>query len=147
MRSSGGTALTLEMGQIGFDRYQRDVGVLTLIRALNCVQQLTFGGASLVLNRSNFSNEIYTFADTIQADDSLAKLDDGWYNFREFLAGERLGTQSTGEIKAAQDGWMLFPKYSFNESARALSTSKVTKVELGRILRRASPEELPQDIC
>lgn len=147
MREGGATALTLEMGHLGFDRYQREVGVLCAIRAIRSVQRVLEDGTLLALDRSALTNEIFTFADTIRVSEVEAALDPGWYNFKAVELNQRLGSSRGGPIFAPTSGWMLFPKYHAVAVKSSHSPREATgsAAELGRILRRAAATELPSD--
>jgi hypothetical protein len=69
-------------------------------------------------------------------------LDEGWFNFKDVAAGQRLGTLDGRPLLARAAGKMLFPKYLTREQQAALASRPT---ELCRVMRPVSEAELPRE--
>jgi hypothetical protein len=147
VNSQGGTGISLELGQNGFDPYQIAVGIECGLWALRTVTDELEGRAKdahpVETRRAATEAEIYTWADIMPwpAAGTVA-LDEGWYNFRDVARGQRLGTLDGKPLLATVDGKMLFPKYLTAEQQRQLESRPT---ELCRIMKRINEVELPGD--
>jgi succinylglutamate desuccinylase len=146
VNASGGTGISLELGQNGLERKQVATGVEAALWALAYAAQRFAGGESgafeLARQRAQtFAPELYTWAEVVPwPAKGVVTLEPGWDNFAEVKAGQRLGTVDGVALAALKAGRMLFPKYLTPEQQAAL-TSRPT--ELCRIMRRITEAELP----
>lgn len=128
VQEHGRVAITVELGQKGFDTEQIAQGVLVALRGLVSVN------AELVCDE--VAVPVYTFAQVINCpQDSEVELVEGLYNFQKVVRGEQLAVVDGQVVVAEQDGVVLFPKYKF---ARHHPPS-----ELCHILRRVESKNLP----
>lgn len=140
MISQGGSGITLELGQNGLSPYQVGVGTLAGLWALRTVAYETVHGQPLERSRPPGGERLYTWAGTVPwPRTGLVSLDPGWVNFAPVAKGQRLGEADGQEIRATAEGFVLFPKYVPAEIQKA----GACPAELCRIVRPASPQELP----
>jgi succinylglutamate desuccinylase len=121
----GGTGISVETGQQGYDKKQVKLGVEIIKNALT-------------LDNNNFlsQNKIFTWAQIIKSQDDM-KLNPNLENFTKIKEGEIIATHQNNKILAQQNGFILFPKYPKKNEKRPQ--------ELCRIIKEISPAELPQD--
>lgn len=130
VHANGSIAITLELGQKGFDPYQESLGLSCLLKSL-----LAPVNDSWKSYNKNMQLKVYTWGRVISYPERHAELDKGWYNFRQVTAGERLGVSSEGDIVSDVSGPILFPKYG------AYKPENRPK-EICRILRPVSNSEI-----
>lgn len=131
--SKKGTGITLELGQNSYNPYHVAVGFRAAINAIKTCHNKLLG---LPWTKSKDTTaKIYSWGEVIPYPGG-GKLDPGWFNFRSVKKGEKIGSQSSGDLKASVEGKILFPKYL---------TSKTTQIpaEICRILKEVSFDELP----
>ena len=140
VNSQGGTGISLESA-IGFDPYQIAVGVEASLWAIKAVGEARSGGEAFSRRRLDAAPQLYTWADIVAwPADGLVDLDEGWSNFKDVGAGQRLGAVGGKPLNARVSGKILFPKYLTREQQQEL-LSRPT--ELCRIMRPISEAELP----
>lgn len=100
LRSKNKFGTALELGKLGgADHFN-----LGLKICLNALERSAGSAQNTELN-------ILRLKGNYKALDAEAKLDIGWANLKPFSKGQRLGTDSRGEIYGPCDGYMLFPRY------------------------------------
>lgn len=144
--SRGGTGISFELGQNGFDHYQIAVGVDAGLEALRVVtEQMAHGQFLDPLNLAEEeTGELYTWAEIAPwPERGYVELRADWNNFDRVQLGEVIGTIDQEPILAQNAGRMLFPKYLTREEQAALT---VRPTELFRIMRPISPADLPSEL-
>lgn len=144
VNSQGGTGISLELGQNGFDPYQIGGGVESGIWAMRTVTDRWKGGHPDPFARARADNdpEIYTWAGVVPwPEEGFVDLDEGWTNFKPVEAGQRMGTVDGKPLVAPVGGRMLFPKYLTRDQQRALESRPT---ELCRIMKRIETRDLPK---
>ena len=132
VNSCGGTGITLELGQKGFDSYHVSLGVQGVLNAYEGACDSVVGAESV---EDDYSPEIYTWGQIVNFSSDEMSLDEGWYNFKAVEEGQRLGVDGSKIIKAECNGKILFPKY-------LRGNSKQRPAELCRVMRRVDLAEL-----
>ena len=128
VQEQGRVAITVELGQKGFDAGQIAQGVLVALRGLASVNTELVCGEVTV--------PVYTFTQEVNCSQgSEVELVEGLYNFQKVVQGEQLAVVDGQVVVAEQDGVVLFPKYKF---ARHHPPS-----ELCHVLQRVEPKNLP----
>jgi succinylglutamate desuccinylase len=145
VNASGGTGISLELGQNGLDRRQVATGVVSALWALTYATRRLAekdGGLGLARERAkSYPPELYTWAEVVAWPESgVVTLEPGWDNFAEVSAGQKLGTVDGKPLLAPKAGRMLFPKYLTPEQQRALASRPT---ELCRLMRRIDENALP----
>lgn len=130
----GGTGITLELGQKGFDVYHTAVGVQTALAAVHYAH-CEFTGENLQ-KPARLSADLYTWKAVVPYEDGLT-LKEGLFNFQEIKRGDLVGHKGSLPVKAPDDGWLLFPKYMRDPAAPAPR-------EIYRIVKKISPDQLGQ---
>ncbi len=144
VNAQGGTGISLELGQNGFDPYQIGGGVEAGLWALRTVADRWKGGHTDAFAKGRADNdpELYTWAQIVAwPERGFVDLDEGWTNFREVTEGQRLGTVDGEPLLAPVSGRMLFPKYLSRDQQRALDSRPT---ELCRIMKRIGTGDLPK---
>jgi succinylglutamate desuccinylase len=137
----GGSGVTIELGQNGFDEVQIERGVAIACRALEVATAVMNGG--LPHDTGGRKAPVYTWAEIVPYPATGAPvLDPDWHNFRIATEGQRLGLFNGQEILAPVTGPVLFPKYP-DTSPDGRYGSERPAAELIRILREISEAELP----
>ncbi|MCB9228429.1 MAG: succinylglutamate desuccinylase/aspartoacylase family protein [Deltaproteobacteria bacterium] len=138
---NGGTGITIEMGLKGIDPYQSSFGFFLITRALGLIRRRH----DLIPYTANLTPPakarapLYTWSAVRRVHlKDQARLDHGWYNFREVSKGDTLGQIGGKPMLAEASGKILFPKYSDPAPA-----SSAEPYELYRIIRKISEKELP----
>lgn len=131
----GGTGLSIELGQKGFNPYQAALGLQLALAGVGYASN-HIAGQSLE-SEIRATNEIYTWK-AIERYEAGMRLDEGLVNFQAVKAGEPLGQKNGQVLRALADGWLLFPKYSRDPLAPPPK-------ELYRIVKRIQAEELGKD--
>ena len=141
--SCGGTGISFELGQNGFDHYQIAVGVNAGLEAIRVVGELLGEGQArdpLALAPEE-TGELYTWAEIVAwPETGYVELRPEWNNFDCIEQGESLGTIDGKQMPAHHAGRILFPKY-LTRDEQAKLTSRPT--ELIRIMRPISSADLP----
>jgi succinylglutamate desuccinylase len=130
----GGTGITIELGQKGFDAYHGGVGLQVALSAVQYAVGLFTGALE---KRQTVNPELYTWRAIVPYEEGMT-LREGLVNFQAIAAGETVGTQHGQALKAPVDGWMLFPKYPRDPLAPPPK-------ELYRIIKRIRPDDLGKD--
>lgn len=114
----GGVAVTIELGQKGFEQSQIDLGYGVCRRAYWYVKNQRLHRiknfiTSTFLRRSkpHPEDKVLVFSYRHLNEGDLNDLKPGYTNFMKISKGEKLGTSSLGDIIAPIDGRILFPKY------------------------------------
>ena len=139
--NTGGTGVTIELGQNGFDAAQIKQGLAVACRALDVATAMIQGTSVVpdVVTRA----PIYTWSAIVPYPETGAPvLDHGWHNFRIVTQGQRLGFHDGCEVLAPVTGPVLFPKYPDPVSDGRYGTQRPA-AELIRILREIQESELP----
>lgn len=134
---NGGIAVTLELGQCGFDPSQITLGLKVAEKAihfLNESQEKVSNSLHDILH-PNVSNQkpLLVFGLRILNEGDSSELVPGLTNFADVHQGQKLGRNSHGEIISPMDGKILFPKYG---------KSKLGSKELCVILQERSLQSL-----
>ena len=127
----GGTGITIELGQNGFNHFKESVGMRACLGALIYSQNIAKEKPNLV---PFVEPEVYTWGEVLPWPKHDAALDEGWYNFREVEKGQRLGEVGGELLIANSSGYMMFPKYPLADQPKPS--------EICRILRRVALEDL-----
>ena len=136
----GGTGISLELGQNGFDPYQIAVGVEACLWAIR-VATAELSGESIAHRAATATPDLYTWAEIMDWPvKGYVELRDGLNNFAPVSAGDSLGRCDGEPIRAGASGRILFPKYLSRADQDKL-TSRPT--ELCRVMKAISPAELP----
>jgi predicted deacylase len=143
VNSFGGTGISFELGQNGFDAYQIAVGVEAGLQAIRAVtEQLERGsfGDPLGLDGEE-CGDLFTWAEIVPwPEGSYVELRAEWNNFDVVGLGETVGLVDGVPLTARHAGRMLFPKYLTREEQKALASRPT---ELFRIMREIAVSELP----
>ena len=136
--SQGGTGVSLELGQNGFDTYQIAVGVEAALWAIRVAAMNCSGDIEALRRRAvSCAPDLYTWASILPwPERGYVELIDGLDNFRDVHLGEQLGRIQDQPLLATVAGKLLFPKYLSKEQ-QALQTTRPTE-----ILRIVKPIEL-----
>ena len=138
----GGTGVTIELGQNGFDQEQIRRGVEVCRRAINFVSRhksdLLHDAAG-----QKYRAPLYTWGEIIPYPPTgKPVLHPGWHNFKFVQAGQSVGSFEGADIKASVAGPVLFPKYPDLRSDGTYGDTPPA-AELIRVLREISESELP----
>lgn len=132
----GGTGITVETGEQGFDPYQIGYGFYLALNALKIVDQ-DMASESCRSNKKN-NLPLYTWAHIENFPlEGRVELIPGLNNFKKIYKGEVLGSHNGKKILAFESGKILFPKYFDFSSGLSRPT------ELFRIIREINEDELP----
>ena len=138
--SKGGTGISLELGQNGFDSYQIAVGVEACLWAIR-VATAELNSESIAHRASSHTSELYTWAEIMRwPAHGFVELNAGLNNFAEVHVGDILGRCDGEPVRAGASGRILFPKYLSRAEQEKLS---VRPSELCRVMKAISPAELP----
>lgn len=132
VHANGGIAVTLELGQKGFEPYQESLGLSCLLKSL--LAPINLGWKSY---KNDLKQDVYTWGRVISYPEGHAQLDKGWYNFRQVAAGEKLGVSDQGDIVSDVAGPILFPKYGVYKPENRPK-------EICRILRPVNHSEIEE---
>ncbi len=130
----GGTGITIELGQKGFDAYHSGVGLQVALAAVQYAVGLFTGAPE---KRSAPDPELYTWRAVIPYEEGMT-LREGLVNFQAVSTGDPVGIHRGQTLRAPVDGWMLFPKYPRDPLAPPPK-------ELYRIIKRIRPDDLGKD--
>lgn len=143
VNEKGGTGITIELGQNGFDDYQVGVGTESGLRAIAVANANLRGDAldSFTAGMAANIGELYTWSDVIRwPDEGIVELREGWNNFSVVKEGEVLGTVDGQPLVARHGGRILFPKYLTRDQQAQLTTRPT---ELCRLMKKINVSELP----
>ena len=130
VQEQGNIAITIELGQKGFDYSQIACGVLIAMRALR------FVNSSATLENKEISVPLYTSAQVITfPPDGDLQLVEGLYNLKKIARGECVAQRGETTVVAENDGVILFPKYTFDQHQ--------PPNEICHVLRKITPYDLP----
>jgi len=130
----GGTGITIELGQKGFDAYHSGVGLQVALAAVQYAVGLFTG---ILEQRQRTGPELYTWRAIIPYEEGMI-LQEGLVNFQRVAAGDPVGSHHGQVLRAPVDGWILFPKYPRDPLA-------APPKELYRIIKRIQIDELGKD--
>jgi predicted deacylase len=137
----GGTGVTLELGQNGFDRAQVDQGLKAVCRAIDVAA--IFAKDTPIEAANGKLAPIYTWGEIVPYPQTgRPVLDAGWHNFKMVKAGDRLGEFEGRVICAKSSGPVLFPKYP-DPLPDGTYAATPPAAELIRIMREITESELP----
>lgn len=142
VNAHGGTGLTIELGQNGFDPYHVAIGYQSIIGGYQHVRDLLGGGEAALFKSSRVAElgEVYTWADIVPFPAAgKVQLDEGWHNFKPILKGQKMGAHDSFDLLASSDGYMMFPNYTEVSENQTLARPS----ELYRIMRKISESDLP----
>lgn len=130
----GGTGLTLELGQKGFDAYHSGVGLQVALSAVQYAMGLFAGSEE---KQPVTDPELYTWRSVIPYEEGM-RLCEGLVNFQDIAPGDEVGTHGGEALRAPAAGWIMFPKYPRDPLA-------APPKELYRIIKRIAVSDLGQD--
>jgi len=139
----GGTGISIELGQNGFDVYQVAAGTESAVKAISTANRVLKGDVldPFSLGSSANRGELYTWSEVIKwPDTGIVDLKEGWINFGAVHAGESLGTIDGNAVTVRESGRILFPKYLTLEQQQQLT---VRPTELCRIMKSITISDLP----
>jgi len=139
----GGTGISIELGQNGFDVYQVATGTEAAIKAINATSRILKGDGLDPFSLGSAANkgELFSWAEVIKWPDAgIVDLKEGWDNFSPVQSGESLGTVDGIPINIKEGGRILFPKYLTRDQQLQLTTRPT---ELCRIMKPIDLFELP----
>ena len=138
VNSKGGTGITLELGQSGFDPYQVAFGVQCMFAAIRQVEAVHCDAAQLKVPMAGlYGGQIYTWAGVVPYPKGDTDLIPGWFNFKKVEQGDLLGHCDGVEIRSPATGRVLFPKYRRPQDVKRPPT------ELCRIMKEIQLSDLP----
>jgi succinylglutamate desuccinylase len=140
----GGTGLTLELGQNGFDPYNVALGLKGILAGYNYVRKKLYGESDpqVIGSRVALKGDVYTWEQVVPyPEHGEVFLDSGWDNFKSVKEGKRMGTVDGKELYAPCDGFMIFPNYT-KIAPKDLSRPK----ELYRLMKKIPESELPEKV-
>jgi succinylglutamate desuccinylase len=145
MLRRGQTAVTVELGQNGFDEGQIKMGTRIALKAIQTVADLK--QSSIFENSTpRRPHTLWTWDEIVPYPETDRKvLDDGWFNFKVVHGGDRLGEWNGQILKAKNGGAVLFPKYPLKKNSN-VDTKIPPSKELVRIMKKINLEDLPQDL-
>lgn len=139
----GGTGISIELGQNGFDVYQVAAGIEAGLRAITVASAALRGqpADAFTADMAFNTGELYTWSEIIRwPDQGIVDLREGWINFGAVAAGESLGTVDGRPIHVKEGGRILFPKYLTRDQQAQLTTRPT---ELCRIMKKIEVNDLP----
>jgi succinylglutamate desuccinylase len=140
VRQLGRPAITIELGQKGFDddTTRRTSAVLGHLQEL-LNKEWPQGGVTRPEASSDL--EVFTVLARVACDGPLAILHPGFVNFAPVAKGQILGTGHGGQpLVSPHDGWLLFPKYPQRDKAGAIDGP--LPGDMVNVLARVSDETL-----
>jgi predicted deacylase len=140
----GGTGISIELGQNGFDVYQVAAGIEAGLRSIAVAAGKLKGQSPDAFTAGMAATnvgELYSWSEVIRwPDQGIVDLRDGWNNFGEVAAGESIGTVDGRPIYVKEGGRILFPKYLTRDQQAQLTTRPT---ELCRIMKKIDVSVLP----
>ena len=142
VNKQGGTGITVELGQNGFDPRQIAHGMQIAQWAIQVVTA-RLSGTPAYRRQPASVGSIYTWAEIVPYPQTgKPVLDAGWHNFAPVAQGQRIGSFAGKDICAGESGFMLFPKYP-DQTADGTYGDTAPAAELTRILREIGESNLP----
>lgn len=139
VNENGGFGISYELGQNGFDDYQIALGVRAALWAIQYATAKHLERELRDLQSESKIGNVYTFAKTVAfPKQGLPILDQGLYNFKDIIKGEKIGELDGNPLLAEESGKILFPKFVDKETDLS-----VRPAELYRILKAISVKEIP----
>ncbi len=133
VNNQGGTGITLELGQNGFDVYKISAGFRAALQTIQVVESNLYKKQPLKVNDSH---EVFTWLEVVEFPESGdASLAPGYYNFKTVAAGETYGVSDGRSLVASTESKILFPYYPNNTERKS--------AELCRLLKKIPVSELP----
>lgn len=143
LMKKGGTGVTIELGQNGWDNEQISLGLRIAEAALGETRVRIGDETRGSQSKSHSKAPVYTWAAVVPYPQTgKPVLDPDWTNFASVEAGQRLGSFEGKDVKAPVSGWLLFPKYPDPRQDGTYGESPPA-AELVRIMRQVSESELP----
>jgi len=141
VNSRGGTGLTIELGQAGFEEAQMSTGLASALRALHVTGSANVRELPCIEIDPGFKGCIYTWAGTIPYPKSgEVRLVPDLVNFQRLNAGDVIGSWEDSAIIMPASGRILFPKYIRPGTPDA---DAPRPAELCRVIRTVTEQELP----
>jgi predicted deacylase len=140
----GGTGLTLELGQNGFDPYHVSLGLKGILAGYSFVREKmkAKNDPKLKGSRVGIKGDVFTWAEVVPyPENGDVELDRGWDNFKEIKEGQKMGSVDGEPILAPCDGYMIFPNYT-----RVKIQDTGRPKELYRIMKKIPESELPEPV-
>ncbi len=142
VNSRGGTGITIELGQAGFEETQVATGLASALHALHVTASATVRELPRVEVKPGFKGSIYTWAGTVPYPGSgEVRLVPDLVNFQKLNAGDVIGTWEGSAITLPVGGRILFPKYIRPGTPDA---DAPRPAELCRVIRTVTEQELPE---
>jgi succinylglutamate desuccinylase len=140
----GGTGITLELGQNGFDPFQIAIGLQAIVQACSLVD--SFDSSDQIKSSKIFrapewmKGELFSWQEVVPwPATGEVVMDPGWTNFKPIEKGQRMGSHNGEPVLAPHNGWMMFPKY-FSPEVPQLGRP----LEMYRILKKITESDLPK---
>ena len=141
VNSKGGTGITIELGQAGFEPAQIATGVASALHALHVTGSASVRELPAIDVKPGFKGAVYTWAGTIPyPKDGEVRLVPDLKNFQQVRAGDVIGSWGDTAITCPFNGRILFPKYIRPGTPDA---SAPRPAELCRVIRTVTEQELP----
>jgi succinylglutamate desuccinylase len=110
--AQGKVALTIELGQNGCNDIAHSVALDSILRAMTIIETIHTKHTSI----SEIANtqpeiELYETAHREPYHTAEYQLEDGFINFSSVAKGQPLHSETSPELYAPTDGYLLFPKY------------------------------------
>lgn len=140
VNSQGGTGISVETGGSGSDPLQIAFGLHLILKALFLKEGIL--NLDTISPTKDFSYEnlsIYSW-NLIYPYPQKTKvlLKEGLWNFSLVKKGQILGLHEGAEIKSAESGYLLFPKY--------IKENEKKPKELFRLITKIAPNDLPESL-
>lgn len=141
VNAKGGTGITIELGQSGFDPEQMETGFSSVLHALHATGSAEVQKLGILKVPKEFTGSIYTWNGMVPYPKTgEVALMPGFENFQTLVAGTLVARHNDQDIMAPVSGRLLFPKYVRSGTPDA---DGPRPAELCRIMKTISSEELP----
>lgn len=148
VNKAGGTGITIELGQCGFDEHQIAGGLdaaRSALVALECVEarptEWTLSRIAPASVATEFSGAVFTWSDIVPYPPTgIVELTPGLINFKSIEKQMVIGHHDNKPIMAPSTGHILFPKYV---RPGTVDAKLPRPAELCRFMKRISLEDLP----
>lgn len=111
VRLRGKIGITVEVGERGEDEAQENLAYQIMRRAVDVQGRLVFGAQLLDMAEEMPQIDWHATADVVPAASAEHRLRPGIHNFAQVKKGDLLSPTGSPEIRASDDGRILFPKY------------------------------------
>jgi succinylglutamate desuccinylase len=111
VRNRGKVGITVELGEKGFDDAQEERAYRAMREVVTIFERLEKGQTLAQAAADKAPIRWYETVQVVAARDHSDRLRPGLSNFTEVRAGELLSAPDCPEIRAKEDGCILFPKY------------------------------------